>query len=265
MSQQAEKKDAFMNHTPEPLSRSVPSTLNDQPPVPQGRRSTSHALYRLVKGHGFWQLTFAGQDAVLKHEQGLAYVAYLLLNPPAEPIHALDLATRIAAIHGKKIGIAEIEDPETGKKVLLENHSRLQERSLALDAAQAMRAVLRTQNELEALVEDEDQIGPVKAEAYRQLIALYDFETKNSQKVRDSAAKAADAVGRAILRFHQRLGKAIDPQGHPHSLLRSFADHLEQHLLLPSGRGRNLMASRTCKGLGGRFTYQPPAEVVWEA
>ena len=46
---------------------------------------------------GAWELTFEGKQAVLKHEQGIYYVAYLLLYPPAEPIHALDLATTATA------------------------------------------------------------------------------------------------------------------------------------------------------------------------
>src|SRR5262245_58750560 len=36
-----------------------------------------------------WHLTFNGQDAQFKHEQCAFYVAWLLLNPPTEPIHGL--------------------------------------------------------------------------------------------------------------------------------------------------------------------------------
>ena len=56
--------------------------------------NTSH-LYSLRRGLGLWQLTFGGRSTVLKHEQGILYVAYLLYHPPLEPIHALDLVARV--------------------------------------------------------------------------------------------------------------------------------------------------------------------------
>ena len=134
------------------------------------RSTTPGSRYSLRKGLGFWDLTFDGRHEILKHEQGLALVAYLLLNPPEEPIHALDLAVRVAPPSSKGACISEIVDPETGQMVYLEKHARIQERSLALDDALTMRAVIRQQNELEALVEQEDIIDPVKQEAYRELV-----------------------------------------------------------------------------------------------
>src|SRR5438552_15519005 len=167
--------------------------------------TTPAPRYSLRKGLGFWDLTFDGQHEVLKHEQGLALVAYLLLNPPAEPIHALDLATRISAVTGKQQGISEIVDPETGQKAYLDSHSRVQERSPALDDALTMRAVIRQQNDLERLLERHGTTEPVKEEAWRELKVLYDYETKHSASARDGAQRAVRAVRRAIKRFYQRL------------------------------------------------------------
>src|SRR5437867_12478980 len=59
--------------------------------------TTPAPSYSLRKGLGCWELTFGGQHEILRHEQGLALVAYLLLNPAEEPIHPLDPATRIPA------------------------------------------------------------------------------------------------------------------------------------------------------------------------
>src|SRR5207249_11798492 len=53
------------------------------------------ARYSLRKGHGFWTLTFDGQQTVLKHEKGILYVSWLLHNPPEHPIHAVDLMAKI--------------------------------------------------------------------------------------------------------------------------------------------------------------------------
>src|SRR5579859_6424674 len=50
--------------------------------------------YSLRQHLGQWLLTFEGRHARLKHQQGMAYVAYLLIHPPKEPLHALALALR---------------------------------------------------------------------------------------------------------------------------------------------------------------------------
>src|SRR5579859_3233774 len=126
--------------------------------------SFSSRHYSLRKGLGFWELTFAGQAAVFKHEQGALYVAHLLLHPPAEPIHALSLALELKRIHGQAVGSCEIADPMTGRRVPIAHTAILQQRSLGLDAAESVRALHRKQQELEALLDDEDQIEPVKAE-----------------------------------------------------------------------------------------------------
>jgi hypothetical protein len=217
----------------------------------------------LRRGLGFWQLTFKGQHATLKHEQGLAYVAYLLLNPPDEPIHALDLATRIAVLNGKQVGMAEIVDPKSGQKVYLENHARIQERSPALDDALEMQSVLRQQNRLEDLLE-QDPVEPIKEEVERELIVLYDYETKHSGRTRDSAQKAVHAVRTAIKRFHQKLLKARDAEGLPNQVLRSFATHLNDYLLLPSAPC-SATGMRIRSEFPGCFTYEPPPGVRWLA
>jgi hypothetical protein len=226
-------------------------------------KSPKQSRYSLRKGLGMWELTFNGQNAILKHEQGLAYVAYLLLNPPAEPIHALDLATRIAAMDRKNVGLAEIVDPVTGKSQILESHARLQERSLGLDNAQVMRGVLRQQAKLEAVLEDPDQIEPVKSEASRELIDLYTYERKYGAGVRDSAAKASDAVGRAIKRLYQHLSTAKDGKGRPNQILQSFAEFIRLHVLLPSGRAGGHGGVRPINSLGGSFFYEAPPGVSW--
>jgi hypothetical protein len=219
--------------------------------------------YSLRKGAGFWELTFNGRRAAFKHDQGAAYVAYLLLNPPPEPIHALDLATRIAVLQGKQPVSAEVADPATGQTVLLSADARIQERSPELDNAIATRAVLRKQEELEELLQDEDQIEPIRLEAQRDLIALYDYEKSTGPKVRDSAQKAVRAVRMAINRFYARLLNSRDATGNPHPVLREFAAHLEKHLLLPSARHTLARGRLTRSELAGRFTYEPPPGVTW--
>jgi hypothetical protein len=229
-----------------PVQNSDPIRVNSRPFV------VSSAPFRLRQDLGFWVLSRGNDQAILKHEIGLSYIAYLMAHPN-EPIHALDLATRIISTNGNNNcgGLTEIEDPATGRRVPVLSHSRIQERGLALDDACAMRAALRKQAQLEAYVEDEDNTDPEKAEAYNDLLALYEFEKKKGPRVRDAAAKASDAVGKAIKRLHARLAKAANANGSSNQTLRLFADHIRQHILVPSGRTGNHGGFRM--GCGGFF------------
>ena len=51
--------------------------------------------YALVRDRMSWRLTFEGRTAGFKHELGAAYVAYLLLRAPREPLHAGALALKV--------------------------------------------------------------------------------------------------------------------------------------------------------------------------
>jgi hypothetical protein len=204
-------------------------------------------LYALRKGLGMWELTFNGQNAILKHEQGLAYVAHLLLNPPSEPIHGLALALSVRAVQHKQNADGEI----------------LLERNLALDDAELAHALYLKQKHLESLADDVTLVEPVKKEVLQELEALYQFQKKNLFRTNNAAQKASDAVGRAIKRFHKRIASAVDAQGSPNLLLRRFAEHLRSHLLIPSGRCGGHGGFRA-KGFGGCFTYEPPSGIIWK-
>jgi len=201
---------------------------NSPRPDDSNSRLGHSADYALRNGLGFWELTFAGQGAVFKHEQGAFYVAYLLWHPPGEPIHGLALALEIKVLYERPDGASGIADPTSGRLVPVAHNAMLQQRSLGLDDAEAIRNLRRKQQELEALLEDEDQIEPVKAEAQRELEAIYQFQKHNAPRIRTSAEKAADAVGKAIKRLYRHLANAVDAQGDPHPGLRSFAEHLKQ-------------------------------------
>ncbi len=87
------------------------------------------------------------------HEQGLFYVAYLLLNPPEHPIHAIDLVAKIPQLYRLQLGLTQTIDLDTGIAVPLEASSRLQERNLVCDNAKSIRAFLKREKELEATYE----------------------------------------------------------------------------------------------------------------
>src|SRR5206468_10634103 len=117
--------------------------------------------------------------------------------------------------------------------------------------------------QLEALVEQDDTIDPVKQEAYRELIVIYNYETKHSRRVLDSAQKAAHAVRTAIRRLHRKLSVACQADGTPSQVLRAFAAHIDQYLLVPSTPRSGTIGRRIRVGSPGCFTYQPPSGIVW--
>ncbi len=205
--------------------------------------------YALRRGLGFWQLTFEDRQAVFKHELGALYVACLLLDPPREPIHAVALALKARERSGDAAGAGEI----------------VQQRSLGLEDAEAVRALWRRQRELERVLEDDDQIEPVKAEALRELEEVTEFLRKSPWRSRGGAERCVRAVTAAIKRLQARLARAVDATGRPHPVLQGFARHLYEHLLVPSGRGRSYARGWAAAEYPGCFTYEPPPGVVWSA
>jgi hypothetical protein len=215
------------------------SKLPEAPPPPR---------YALRRDLGFWHLTFDYQQAILKHEQGIFYVAWLLHNPPEEPIHGVALALEVRALYGKPVDEAQI----------------VQQRAMGLDDAETFRALRQKQKELETLLDDPDLIEPVKAEALRELQDIYDFQKRNPWRTRDCAQKTVNAVCLAIKRFRRRLAGAVDARGRPNHVLRNFENHLTKYLVVPTGRGRPGGPVRFADLLAGCFSYRPPAGMGWE-
>ena len=244
--------ELFAQFTPEPEKRPTHSA----PPKPR---------YALRKGLGVWHLVFDYQEADIRHEKGIFYVAWLLYNPPEHPIHALDLAAKVPEIYRQQLGLPPLVDPVTGKATVLPSTARIQERSLALDDAQAMRRLYRKEKELEAILDADDATEPEKAEALRELEEIVEFQRHHASRTTDAAQKAVWAVRNAIRRFHQNLLSATSPNGDPHPVLRQFANHLQTNLLLASARFSGPNARRARGPTAGSFTYEPPATLTWVA
>jgi hypothetical protein len=258
----------FLQATPE-QQLAIDRFLRGQS-LPHSAPSTLHSAlctyhFALRKGLGIWHLLFEGKGAELRHERGIFYVAYLLTNPPPQPIHALDLIAKIPELYRRQLGLPQLADPNTGKMSALESGARLQERSLALDDTQSIRALFKKQKELEAILDDDSECEPVKAEALRELEAIYEFQKKHARRSRDSAQNAADSVRLAIHRFQRRLYGATDTTGRPNPVLRGFAEHIEKYILIPSARYSRHGRTHARAGLAGSFIYEPPEGVIWQA
>jgi hypothetical protein len=204
-----------------------------------------HALRRELE---CWHLTFKGRQAVFQHELGALYVAYLLLQPPREPIHGVALALKTRETLGHPAGPAEI----------------LQERAMELEDAVAVRALWRHQRELERVLADRLEIEPVKAEAQRELEDITEHLRQSPWLSQHGAERSARAVAAAIRRFYVRLVGAVDAEGKPDEVLRAFALHLHEYLLVPSGRAGAWARAQAVPGSAGCFIYLPPRGVVWE-
>jgi hypothetical protein len=196
---------------------------------------------------GYWELIFEGRQAIFKHEQGALYVACLLLDPPCEPMHAVALALKAREMGGLGTGTAEV----------------IQQRSMGLEDAAAVRALWRRQRALEAVLEDDQESEPVKAEALRELEEVTEFLRNSPWRSRGGAERCVRAVAMAIKRLHVHLAAAVDARGEPHPVLQGFAGHLGEHLLTPSGRGGDHRKARVLSPFAGCYTYEPPMGVVW--
>ena len=213
------------------------------------RQNTDHnhwngCQYALRRGLGTWEVTYEGRRDSFRDEQGAEYVVWLLLHPPPKPIHAVTLALEAR--------------PAPGDTPWAEG---IQQRSLGLDDAETIRDLRRQARQLEAVLEDELQSEPAKAEARRQREDILEFLRKNPWRSRDCAQKCVRAIAMAIKRLHCNLARAVDAEGKPHPILQDFARHLWEHLIVPSGRGGGQGGVRCFAG--GCFTYEPPPGVLW--
>jgi hypothetical protein len=129
----------------------------------------------------------------------------------------------------------------------------------------AFAAEALAQRQLEGVVEDAVVTEPVKAEARRELEEIMEFLRTTAWRTRDNSTRCVRAVGVALKRFHGHLARAMDAEGRPDLVLQGFAQHLREHLLIPSGRGGGHGGARARRSRAGCFTYKAPPGVVWRA
>ena len=235
---------------------------NNQPTNRPNQNSKFKNQNSLKRGLGFWELTFASQRAIFKHEQGALYVDYLLTHP-GESFHGLALALKASA-NGEIAGAAtEMVDPATGETVIIDKGAILEDRHLWLDHAERIARLRRKVRQLDGIMQDRNERDAVKAELHQQIEGIEQFLRDNLAETKGTAEKAVRAVRRAINRFHTHLAKAKDTAGQPHPVLAQFAQHIEKHILIPSARYSDRPGARARTGLAGCFTYEPPPGVTW--
>jgi hypothetical protein len=181
-------------------------------------RSSADLDLPLANTDGFWELSFAGQLAVLPQHQGLFFVAFLLANPHGAPIPAVDLANEVFERYG------EHEDFRPPIPEYLRDHSRV------------AKILLRKEKRLERVVDRDGEEDFVRIEALRELMVLDELKRIYFSEIAREAKDAGKIVSEALRELHATLASAVDIRGEPHPLIRDFAMHLLHYVLMPSER-----------------------------
>ena len=205
--------------------------------VPARTATNGHVLR---KEFGVWKLVFEGETRFLADEKGIHYVAYLLKNPPPEPIHASELGA-------KAVGDAVIEG----------------QRNLSADDKDTLAAMKKSRQEYQTVLDDDDASHVEKKEATTELAKIDAWAKKHARGTEASEQKQSRAIRAAIRRFLEKLEKAEYEGGEPEDILRGFGQHLERHLVKPSSVGNTSRKSRVQSGMAGKFHYDPPKGLRW--
>lgn len=151
-------------------------------------KETNQGRYELRKGLGGWRLVFDSRESVLPDEKGVGYVAALLLDPPAEPIHGSELANRA-------FGDALIKD----------------QRNLAMDDGETLEAMRDTRRRCQAVIDDPDASELERAEAQAELAEIDAWAQKHIRGTEAGEQRQVRAIRQAIRRLLVGLRQSADP------------------------------------------------------
>ena len=231
------------------------------PAVPE-RLGPGQPRYALHREGPLWRLTFDDDQAILKHEQGICYVAEMLSHP-RERVKKLNLAAKHSSPRSQGGSSIEIYDPATGQHEPPASLEPVHEAALAGDDLEARRAYQARVRELKERIGDPTETERAKAEAREELKVIAAHLSKDSRTLRDPTKAAADAVRIGINRFLRNLFGRGDTVASPLRVRRGFARHLQRYLLAPSSRYAAPGARKARGELTGCLLYDPPAETRW--
>ena len=232
------------------------------PAVPEGLRP-DQPCYALHREGSLWRLTFEDGRAILKHEQGICYVA-AMLSQPREWVKKLNLAAKYSSPKSKGGGGIEIYDPATGQHEPPSSMEPVHEAALAADDDEARRAYQARAREIKETIDDPTETERAKVGAREELEAIAAHLSKDSRTLRDPTKAAADAVRISIHRFRHNLVEREDTVSSPLLVRRGFARHLQDYLFGPSSRYVDPKARKARGEVTGCLLYDPPAGILWE-
>jgi hypothetical protein len=186
-----------------------------------------------------------------------------LLGHPGEPVQKLSLATKYSAPRSRWGGGIEVYDPATGQYETPTGTEAVHQSSLAADDLEARRGCRVRASQLTERVRDPAETQAARAEAARELKEITAYLAKDSRTRRDAAKGTGDAVRTAIKRLLRRLLTGKESAASPEAVRREFAQHLQRHLVAPSGRYAGPKARQARGELTGCLLYEPPPGVLW--
>lgn len=223
--------------------------------------------YALRKHSGIWHVVLAGRTAFILDDRAMQLVAYLLLNPPKEPVHAVPLENRVWGGDGSEGAAPEEAAQGNGEGDAAEpvvEGSASDRQACGAQLNKGENTLLKKRfRELLEIVDDATLPGAERDAAQMELDELHQALDGTAARTIDSAAKTAERVRKLIKRLHTKLASATDEYNRPHPVLREFAEHLNRYLIIPSSRFAKGKGSRNRAGVAGTFIYEPPAGVVW--
>jgi hypothetical protein len=171
----------------------------------------------LANTDGFWELSFCGESAVLKQDQALFYLLFLL-SRPGVPISAPALSLEVFRAFHQHLDF-DLDFPS------LPLPDQLSEIALVLQ---------NKAKRLEAVLDSEDQLEPVKQEVSHELADLYSLQNSPDFNFHTYCESTSQLIFDNLCRLTGNLLSAKHVNGSPHPLIRAFGLHLVSHLILPS-------------------------------
>ena len=245
-----------------PSADATPDALGDASPTHSSEHQSGRYVIR--RGLNRWDLVFDGsKPTVLPDFLGVAYVAYLLKHPNAEPIYALDLINKVPRIREKQDGFSELVNPETGSLIPIYANARLQEANLNSSRWDTYKKLKSQYRDYQQVLADPSSNQMEREEAEFKLAELGPALKQRHPEVAKSENKAVRNVRREINRLVERLSQAEDDAGRPNKLLQSFGQHIRQCILAPSTSYAGKKPLIGSGGMAGRFVYKAPPGVCW--
>jgi hypothetical protein len=213
--------------------------------------------YKLRKGSRIWTVICDGKEGTIADGKAMNLVAYLLKNPPEEPIHASRLEALVRERDSKSPeGLLVETSGKHGfqKEAVVERTAQIQELSINSFDEKYLDDLRERKAELLAAIEDVNLPQSERDNSQTEYDQLK--KSLNSKFPPSQAQKAVDRVRQLLKRLVDQLLEANSKPGEPDETLRAFGDHINKYIVRTSSSHANT-------GLPGCFTYEPPPGVEW--
>ena len=233
---------------------------------PAGAGRGAPHRYSLCRGRACWVLHFQDGSAQLKHEVGLAYVAYLLAHYD-QAVPSAELFSKCSTGHRKNSRAAELPNPKTGLSEPITDGVASTQVPLNRDEAEARRRHEAAARAYKAAADNRSLPKDQREEARRRHAELRAFLKKHYGPAPNPGATVTKLVHRAIRRLCDHLRAPLPGEPEPSPVAVAFAEYVEARILVPScrytkaRRGANVRLARG--ELSGRLIFECPPGDHW--